>query len=132
MEDELLQDARVNFIKKVYSILAMQLLVTSSFVALSTFNEEFREYQQTHMGLFWVCFLISLASLLTLGCVRGITTKTPANMLLLIIFTLSESYLVSMICGLYTPESVLNATVATLGATISLTCYAIYTKTDFT
>jgi hypothetical protein len=132
MEHELLQDARANFVKKVYSILAMQLLVTTGFVTLSTFNQEFREYQQANMALFWVCILISLISLLTLACVRGITTKSPINILLITVFTLSESYLVSFICGLYTPESVLNAAVATLGATVSLTCYAIYTKSDFT
>ncbi len=36
-----------------------------------------------------------------------------------------------MICSMYTPASVLNAAVATLGATVGLTLFAIYTKSDF-
>jgi len=132
MDSELMQNARSNFIKKVYSILGIQLSVTTGFVCLSTFNTEFREYQQNNMAFFWISFVVSVVSLLTLGCVRGITTKSPINLILLCVFTLSESYLISMICGFYTPESVLNAAIATLGATISLTCFAIYTKSDFT
>jgi len=58
-------------------------------------------------------------------------SKSPWNVLLLSLFTLAESYMVSMICSFYTPESVLNAAIATLGATIGLTLYAVKTKTDF-
>ena len=53
-------------------------------------------------------------------------------MILLGVFTLSESYLVSLICSIYTPESVLLAGVATLAATLGITFYAITSKTDFT
>lgn len=132
MEHELLQGARANFVKKVYSTLAIQLLVTTGFVCLSTFNAEFREYQRNNMILFWLSSLASLVSILVIVCVRGVATTSPINVILLSVFTLSESYLVSMICGFYTPESVLNAAVATLGATVFLTGYAIHTKSDFT
>ena len=37
----------------------------------------------------------------------------------------------SFICSMYTPESVLNAAIATLGATLGLTFYAVKTKSDF-
>ena len=53
-------------------------------------------------------------------------------MILLGIFTLAESYMVSDICGFYTPESVLQAAVATAGATFGLTVFAYTTKYDFT
>ena len=39
--------------------------------------------------------------------------------------------MVSYVCMLYTPVSVLNAALATLAATIGLTVYAIKTKTDY-
>jgi FtsH-binding integral membrane protein len=51
---------------------------------------------------------------------------------LLGLFTLGESYLVSMICSMYTPDSVLLAGVATLGITLGITYYAMTTKEDFT
>jgi FtsH-binding integral membrane protein len=69
--------------------------------------------------------------MLALGCVRGLATKSPINLILLSLFTFGESYLVSMICGFYEPLSVLNAAVATLAATIALTIYAVKTETDF-
>ena len=53
-------------------------------------------------------------------------------MILLGIFTLAESYMVSNICGLYTPESILQAAVATAGATFGLTVFAYTTNYDFT
>ena len=53
-------------------------------------------------------------------------------MILLGMFTLAESYLVSSICGYFTPESVLRAAVTTAAATCGLTFYAWNTKNDFT
>lgn len=130
-DDALGRSARSNFIRKVYSILGMQLTVTVGFVLLSMFNQAFAEYQMLNIQMFWLAFVISIISLIVLACIPGMATKSPINTILLCIFTLSESYLVSFICTLYTPESVLNAAVATLGATLGLTLYAIKTKTDF-
>ncbi len=53
-------------------------------------------------------------------------------MALLGAFTIAESYLVSSICGMYEPESVLLAAVATAAATFGITFYAMVTKADFT
>lgn len=123
--------ARSNFIRKVYSILGMQLTVTVGFVFLSIFNQAFAQFQEININVFWLAFFISIISLIVLACVPGMATKSPYNTILLCIFTLAESYLVSYICTIYTPESVLNAAVATLGATLGLTIYAMKTKTDF-
>lgn len=51
---------------------------------------------------------------------------------ILAVFTLAESYLVSSICGMYTPESVLLSAVATAAATFGITFYAMVSKSDFT
>ena len=48
------------------------------------------------------------------------------------IFTLCESYLVTYVCRIYEPESVLLSAVATLAVTLGLTYYAMTTKEDFT
>ena len=129
--DSLSMSARNNFIKKVYTILAIQLSVTVGFVLLNMFNTAFSAFQAQNVWLFWVSFVISIISLIVLACVPGVTTKSPINAILLIVFTLAESYIVSFICSLYTPQSVLNAAIATLGATVGLTAYAIKTKSDF-
>lgn len=108
------------------------MLITSFFVALSVFNIAFASFQTDNQWLFWLALVAAMLSLLVLVCVRKASTTSPLNVILISSFTLSEAYMVSMICTLYTPESVLNAAVATLGATIGLTLYAIKTKSDFT
>lgn len=56
----------------------------------------------------------------------------PTNLLILGAFTIAESYIVSSICSIYEPESVLLAAVATAAATFGITFYAMTTKQDFT
>ena len=48
------------------------------------------------------------------------------------LFTICESYMVSAITSMYTPESVLLCAAATVAATVALALYAMTTKTDFT
>jgi FtsH-binding integral membrane protein len=60
------------------------------------------------------------------------TRSFPANYSVLAVFTLCESYMVSLICGMYTPESVLLSAVATLSATLGLTYHAMTTEEDYT
>ena len=59
------------------------------------------------------------------------STSYPLNWILFSVFTLSESYLVSFICTLYSSDDVLNAAMATLAATLGLTLYAVKSKKDF-
>lgn len=126
------EHARNNFIKKVYSILAIQMLITCFFVTLSMLSYHFSVFQIQNMWLFWTCLAFSIIFLVVLTCVKRASTKFPLNLALLLGFTLCESYIVSVICTAYTPESVLNAAVATFGATIGLTLYAMNTRSDFT
>jgi protein lifeguard len=84
------------------------------------------------MWLFYFALVGSLAFIIPLACCKGLSKEAPMNYLLLLGFALCESYLVSMICSLYTPESVLQAAAATCAATFGLTAYALKTKSDFT
>lgn len=70
-----------------------------------------------------------LSSKIVLG---NISRKVPINYIVLGLFTLFESYMVSFVCYMYTPQSVILAATATLAATIGLTYYAMTTKEDFT
>ena len=60
------------------------------------------------------------------------STSFPTNMILLGIFTLGESYLVSVVTSVYTEESVLMAAVATAAATFGITFHAMTSKSDDT
>lgn len=56
----------------------------------------------------------------------------PTNLAILGAFTIAESWIVSSICSMYTPESILLSAVATAAATFGITFYAFVTKSDFT
>ena len=76
----------------------------------------------------WGVFAGSIISICGLHAVKN---SYPANMALLFVFTLLESYIVGVICCMYKTESVIIAAVLTTGVTVSLSVYALTAKTDF-
>ena len=71
--------------------------------------------------------------MIVLACVKTCTREVPTNYILLLVFTLSEGYLVSYLTAMYNDKNiVIVAAGLTLGVTIGLTIYAFFTKTDYT
>ena len=91
----------------------------------------FAQFQYEHYQLFWVALALSVVTLTIFGCCPGVSTSYPINWILFGTFTIIESYIVSFVCSLYSPDDVLNAAIATLAATLGLTLYAVKTKNDF-
>ena len=54
----------------------------------------------------------------------------PINYFLLLIITIGESYMLSMICTKYTPESVFMVFLLTCAGFVGMTFYAFFTKHD--
>ena len=80
----------------------------------------------------WTSFAVALATELPLLCCRPLSQQVPYNYLLLVTFTLAESYLVSFICVFYDPVTVAIAAGLTGFTTLALTLYALFTTKDFT
>jgi FtsH-binding integral membrane protein len=59
-------NARSNFVKKVYSIISLQLLVTVGAIILNITSTAFAYVQATYRSLFWLSFLITFGSMLAL------------------------------------------------------------------
>lgn len=123
---------RLGFIRKVYAILLCQVLFTVIMCSLSVMIPSYAAFQLENIGLFWISFIGSIVSILLIICVRSLSRTVPTNYILLSVFTLCEGYLVSVICGLTSPEIVLMAAVMCLIVVVALTIYAFTTKTDFT
>jgi len=122
---------RMGFIKKVYGILTLQLLLTISFMSLA-FIESFNQYLKTNLALFWVALGLSIFILIPLICFRKVARTVPTNYILLFAWTLCESYMLATAVAATDPQIVMLAGVGTLAITFSLTLYACTTKTDFT
>jgi FtsH-binding integral membrane protein len=60
------QNARQNFVKKVYGIISMQLMVTMTMVWLNFYSKAFARFQRDNTWTFWLAFVGSLISLVSL------------------------------------------------------------------
>ena len=122
---------RNKFIKRVYSILMLQLLFTIGAVLLVMNDYDIRRFLYLNDEYFWLAVVVSIASITALGCCDGVSRKKPYNIILLCVFTVAETFIVSICCLYYTPEMILNAALATLAAVLGLTLYALTSKTDY-
>ncbi|XP_053207729.1 protein lifeguard 1-like [Panonychus citri] len=122
---------RLKFIRKVYGILSLQLLVTMGFVLAFTLSEEVKGFALKNSWLLFVALGFSLVSLITLACC-GVHRTFPGNLVCLGIFTLSESVMIGFTTAFRRGEIVLYAVIITAAIVLSLTLFAFQTKIDFT
>jgi len=117
------------FIRKVYTILTVQLLATAAVSSLSFFSSSYKTWIQGHPALVWMSLF---GSLLFLGLTYWKRKSYPTNLLFLSGFTLLEAYTISVIVSFYKTQIVLNAVILTAGIFVFLTLFASQTKYDFT
>uniref|UniRef100_A0A8C7AI79 Protein lifeguard 2 n=1 Tax=Neovison vison TaxID=452646 RepID=A0A8C7AI79_NEOVI len=118
------QKVRRVFIRKVYTILLIQLLVTLGVVALFTFCDPVKDYVQANPGWYWASYAVFFATYLTLACcsgpryvmARGATCGTPGL----------------ACCSYYNTTSVLLCLGITALVCLSVTVFSFQTKFDFT
>jgi FtsH-binding integral membrane protein len=123
---------RHGFIRKVYSIVSLQLLITTAIVSLVIFNSNIKLFFYTHSWIVWLLVFASFIPILILTCVPNVTRSFPLNLILLAIFTVIEAFLLGVISSAYDTNSVFIAVVLTALVVISLTLFAFQTKYDFT
>ena len=98
LDDSLAGWARKSFIMKVYMILSLQLLITTGMCFLSYYNFYFFVFQINNQWLMWVSFVVLIITEITIFCCPA-GRKHPINIILLLIFTLCESYSISYLCA---------------------------------
>lgn len=123
---------RLGFIKKVYAILGMQMLLTFAIAApiqlLAT-----PEWLMAHMTLFYIAAVAPLVMLVMgMCCFPKVMKNYPTNYIFLIIFTCFQAFTVGCVSSLYTTQSVMFAMATTGAVTLGLSIYAANTKSDFT
>ncbi|XP_049299789.1 protein lifeguard 1-like [Anopheles funestus] len=126
------QSIRRGFIKKVYSILTLQLSITFVFVAFVINHEPTKLWVRQHPAMFWVAFAVMFGTMIAISCCGELRRKAPANMMLLGLFTFAESFLVSMVAASYSSYEVMLAFGITAAVCLGLTLFAFQTKWDFT
>ncbi|KAM3147350.1 hypothetical protein pb186bvf_000601 [Paramecium bursaria] len=146
-DKSLLGNARIGFIRKVYSIISMQLMITTAFTYIILTNDYLTTLVVTNIPLMIFACLFLLVTEIIIICCRSqclinnfrVSRKVPTNYILLLLFTISMSYLVSISCAAVKlqysqngAELILIAAAMTTVATIAVTIYSITTDKDFT
>jgi len=121
------------FIKKVYGILSIQLLVTCGIIGIIINpNWPIRQYVQSNQWVYLSSFGLMMACMIALVCCEGVRRKSPVNIIVLGVFTLCEGYMLGSVSAFYEPDAVIMAAGITAAVTIGLTLFAFQTKWDFT
>ena len=125
---------RIGFIRKVYSILSVQLCLTASAITAVKLNDEWNDTMKSPAmgGLAIGLLILSVCIECAILCCKSVARKTPTNYILLFIFTACQAFVFAVICSFYTASSCIAAAGMTAAVTIALTIYACTTKTDFT
>ncbi|KAL4498014.1 hypothetical protein ABPG72_014871 [Tetrahymena utriculariae] len=131
-EGNLLKNVRLGFVRKVFSILSVQLSFTALMIFMSQQNRSFRLFQIHNDWLNTLSLVLTIAISVGMYCVPALTKKLPINYIALGLFTLCEGYTLSALTLKFSKLIVLQAGFLTAGATILLFLYACTTKKDIT
>lgn len=123
---------RAGFIRRVYSILSIQLLVTFGFICLFVFHQGVRRYSHANPQLLFIPMIGTIVFMCAIACCESARRTSPTNIILLGAFTLCESIVVGFISSVYDTKIVLMAIGVTAAIVIGLTLFAFQTKYDVT
>ena len=120
---------RLGFIRKVYTILLLQLLITFGIVCLFSFNSSVKLYIVVNPALVYAAVVVSFITLFMMMC---FIRRHPHNIIMLGVFTIAEGILTGYIAAFYDTHIVSLAMGITLLLTGALRLFACQTKYDFT
>ncbi|GAD95391.1 Bax Inhibitor family protein [Paecilomyces variotii No. 5] len=120
---------RMQFVRKVYSILTVQILLTTILSAVSFFSDRYRTWIQSNTWLMFISLFGAIGFMLLTYWKRK---SYPTNLLFLSVFTGLEAYAISVVTSFYDARIVVEALIITLGIFVALTVFACQTKYDFT
>ncbi|KAL1516999.1 hypothetical protein ABEB36_000822 [Hypothenemus hampei] len=123
---------RRNFVRKVFTLLMVQLAVTVGFVALFYYEQNIKNFIQQNPILLVILAVLFFVHTMIVFCYSKVTRQSPANYISFIIFTIVEGFLVGTISGFFDTNIVLLAAGVTAVVCLSLTIFAFQTKWDFT
>jgi len=120
------------FIRKVYSILMCQLVLTGAVIGTFMFVESVKTYVQRNMWVYYTSMGVMLVCLISMACCDSVRRKFPTNFIFLGVFTFCEGVMLGTVATFYDVDAVLIAVGITAGVTFCLTIFAFQTKIDFT
>ncbi|XP_053675916.1 protein lifeguard 1-like [Anopheles nili] len=126
------QSIRRGFIRKVYSILTVQLMITLGFITLFLYHRPTKLWVQNHPEMFWIALGVMVVTLISMACCGDVRRKAPMNFIFLTLFTLAQAFLLGVTTANFSSQEVMLAVGITAAVCLGLTLFAFQTKWDFT
>uniref|UniRef100_A0A8C1ZHC2 Glutamate receptor, ionotropic, N-methyl D-aspartate-associated protein 1b (glutamate binding) n=1 Tax=Cyprinus carpio TaxID=7962 RepID=A0A8C1ZHC2_CYPCA len=120
------------FIRKVFSVLSLQLAITCGFVAVFTFEPHVKLFVMQNAWTYLAGYIVFLVPYLVILCCGEIRRKHPWNLICLSILTLAMSYMVGVISSFYDTDVVMMAVGITVVVCFTVIVFSLQTKYDFT
>lgn len=120
---------RQMFIRKVYSLLSIQIVSTVLVGSVIHYDTKLRDWCLNNMWFFYICLFGSIG-LLVASALKA--RSYPTNLFLLASFTFCEAFTIGFTCSFIQSDLLIRALVLTLFIFIGLTAFAFQTKYDFT
>jgi len=119
---------RLGFLRKVYSLLGMQLILTTIIAGVCMGVSQIKEFVHQNPWILLVAFILSITLLILCSVKRR---ETPINLILLAAFTVVEAFTVGVLVAHYNTAVVLQAFFLTATVVVGLTIYTFQSKRDF-
>ncbi|XP_020793024.2 protein lifeguard 1 [Boleophthalmus pectinirostris] len=123
---------RRGFIKKVYLILMLQLLVTVGIICAFLYWSELRDWTWHNSWFSYTMMAVVLVLVVALSCCDNLRRQVPLNFIALGLFTVAEGLMLGSVAAFYDAEAVLWAMLATALVSLALSLFAFQSKWDFT
>ncbi|NXQ35440.1 LFG3 protein, partial [Alaudala cheleensis] len=122
---------RHSFIRKVYAIISLQLLVTVGIISVFTFVDPVCSFVRRNAAIYYASYAVFLVTYLVLACCQGPRRRFPWNIILLSIFVSGLGLPRDpgdFLCSMYQTKAVLIAMLITAIVAIAVTIFCFQTK----
>eukprot|EP00927_Polykrikos_kofoidii_P071683 TRINITY_DN6792_c0_g1_i2.p1 TRINITY_DN6792_c0_g1~~TRINITY_DN6792_c0_g1_i2.p1 ORF type:complete len:261 (-),score=39.09 TRINITY_DN6792_c0_g1_i2:191-910(-) len=124
------REVRIGFVRKVYSILSVQLLMTVAIAGPICMQGNV--WAKRHQPILMASFALMMVSMCAMMCCQKSLRSFPTNYVFLLIMTVATSIMVGFSSAMYTWQSVALCAGLTAAIFVGMTIYACCTTTDFT
>ncbi|KAK9979154.1 hypothetical protein ABG768_012598 [Culter alburnus] len=128
-EDDKIRKA---FIRKVFSVITIQLLVTFTVVCVFTFSKTVKAAVQRSIWVYISSYIIFMVVALCLTFSSKFSRTHPWNLIGLSVVTLSLSYMVGTVASYHNTDAVVIALGSTLVISFTIIIFSAQTRLDFT
>ncbi|XP_039999123.1 protein lifeguard 1 [Xiphias gladius] len=126
------ETVRRGFVRKVFSILTLQLLFTFGVVCVFTLSSVVKKAVQINLWAYISSFIVFAVVASTLSFCKSFSRRHPWNIVGLVVVTLSLSYMVGAIASFHKTNAVLVTMGVTLAVSLAIIAFSAQTRYDFT